>query len=155
MSLASALRVTDAAGGDPARALDETALAGPHAEPAALRAAFAHELLLARCAALEAYERAVPRLLERLAQDVLGRELRLAPANLQTIANRVRRAFAAEEPVALVVSHAAALSGISGLPVRVDPSLAAEDLIVEVCDGELEARFAIRVRHAVREALAS
>ncbi len=109
----------------------------------------ARELMLARLAALEAYERAVPRLLEALAGDVLGRELALARADLLALARRLVEEFASEEPVALVVATEDAGRFRDGLPVRVDPRLRAGDLVLEVRDGEIDARFGVRLRAAL------
>lgn len=113
------------------------------------------ELALARCAALEAYERAVPRLLAALADAVLGRELALAPCDLSRIAGLVRSRFESEEPVALWVAPADAGRVTSDLPVRGDPALGPGDLVLEVRDGELESRFAFRLASALAATRAS
>jgi len=112
------------------------------------------ELALARLAALEAYERAVPRLLAALAEVVLGRELAIAPCDLSRLAAHVRSRFEAEEPVALWVAPADEQRVTSELPVRGDPALGPGDLVIEVRDGELEARFALRLASALAAARA-
>ena len=84
-------------------------------------------------------------MLESLARDVLARELMLAPADLDALAARALRAFAECEPVALLVSPADAERVSSPLPVRIDPSLVAGDLLVAVRDGEVDACFALRL----------
>jgi hypothetical protein len=106
-------------------------------------------LALARCAALEAYERAVPRLLAALADVVLGRELALAPCDLSRLAALVRSRFESEEPVALWVAPGDQGRVTSDLPVRTDPALGAGDLVLEVRDGELESRFTLRLASAL------
>jgi len=110
------------------------------------------ELALLRLAALEAFERARCRLLEALARDVLARELMLAPADLDALAARALRAFAESEPVALVVAPVDAARVSSPLPVRVDDALCAGDLLIAVRDGEIDARFALRLAEALRSA---
>jgi len=110
------------------------------------------DLALARLAALEAYQRAVPRLLAALAQDVLGRELALAPADLSRLAALACKRFEAEEPVALWVSPADERCVSSALPIRGDPALEPGDLVLEVRDGELDARFALRLAGALATA---
>ncbi len=110
------------------------------------------ELALLRLAALEAFDRARARLLESLARDVLARELMLAPADLDALAARALRAFAESEPLALVVAPADAERVSSPLPVRVDPALVAGDLLVAVRDGEIDARFALRLAEATADA---
>lgn len=117
----------------------------PHAETV-------QELALMRLAALEAYERAWRRLLDSLAHEVLARELRLAPPDIAALASRALQAFAEQEPLALVLAPQDAQRVALDLPVRADPALEPGDLVVEVRDGELESRFAFRVRRALEEA---
>ncbi len=109
----------------------------------------ANDIALARLAALEAYERAVPRLLEALARDVLARELAIAPPDLAALARALAREFADAGPVAFVACREDARQLPVDLPVRVDPALRAGDLVLEVRDGEVDARFALRFRGAI------
>ena len=97
------------------------------------------DLALARLAALEAYERAVPRLLHALARDVLARELTLAAPDVHALSRALVAEFASEEPVAFVVAREDAARFPSGVLVRVDPRLRAGDLVLEVRDGEIDA----------------
>jgi hypothetical protein len=92
-----------------------------------------------------------------LARDVLARELRTAPADLAALAAAASAAFGAQEPVALVVSpaDAASLAEVSALPVRVDPALAAGDLVVEVRDGAYESPLRFRLERALAELCAA
>ncbi len=124
-------------------AIDETA--HPLAE-------FAGDLALARLAALEAYERAVPRLLDALAREVLGRELVSAPPDVAAVARALAAEFSAEEPVAFAVAREDLARFPAGIPARVDPRLRAGDVVLDVRDGEIDARFALRVRAAVARA---
>jgi hypothetical protein len=110
-------------------------------------------LALARLAALEAFDRAAPRLLSALAQNVLGRELALAPADLRVVIAHLRRDFAAAEPVAVLLAPAEAGCRIDGLPVRAEPALHDGDIVLEVRDGEIDARFALRRAGALGTAL--
>jgi len=114
---------------------------------------FVDSLALARLAALEAFERAVPRLLAAFAQDVLARELTLAPVDIDRLVAVARKRMAAEEPVAVWVASDDAPRFSCGLPVRCDPALRRGDLVVEVRDGEVDARFALRVAQAIAAAL--
>lgn len=107
------------------------------------------ELVLARLAALEAYERRTPAMLEALAREVLGRELALAPADLSRLAGELRATFGAEEPVVLVVAPDDAPRVICDLPVRTDAALRRGDLVLEVRDGEIDARFNLRFAAAL------
>jgi flagellar biosynthesis/type III secretory pathway protein FliH len=110
------------------------------------------ELALLRLAALEAFERARGRMLETLAREVLSRELMLAPADLDALAARALQAFAESEPLALVVAPADAARVSSPLPVHIDASLVAGDLVIAVRDGEIDARFALRLNGAIAAA---
>jgi len=111
-----------------------------------------HELALLRLAALEAFERGTETLLRSLADDVLGRELELGPAAIETLAKRALGTFADHEPVALAISPADAERVRVPLPVRIDPALAAGDLIVDVRDGAFESHFAFRLEAALERA---
>jgi len=107
------------------------------------------ELALARLAAYEAYERGVPRLLEALARDVLARELVVSPPDLAALSRALAAEFANDEPVAFALAREDLAHFPPGLPVRVDPRLRAGDVVLEVRDGEIDARFALRVRGAI------
>lgn len=147
VSLAAMLRAPAVEGGnEPASALPPAPVGD---EPAHPLVSFARDLALARLAALEAYERAVPRLLEALARDVLARELVLAPPDVNALARDLAAEFASEEPVAFAVAREDAPRFPSGVPVRVDTRLRAGDIVLEVRDGEIDARFALRVRDAI------
>jgi len=111
-----------------------------------------HELALMRLAAIEAYERATATLLRALADDVLVRELALAPADLEALVKRALSTFGDCEPLALRVSPADAGRVQAGLPVRVDPTLDAGDLVVDVRDGAYESQFALRLEDALARA---
>jgi hypothetical protein len=111
------------------------------------------ELMLARLAALETFERVAPRLLEGLARDVLGRELALARPDIAALARSLVDEFATDEPVALVIAAEDATQFEQGLPLRIDPRLRAGDLVLEVRDGEIDARFGVRLRAALSAAL--
>jgi flagellar biosynthesis/type III secretory pathway protein FliH len=132
----------------------ESAPAPPPASPARgdRFAPLAADLALARLAAFEAYERAVPRLLHALAREVLARELSLAGPDVQALSRALVAEFASEEPVAFVVAREDAARFPSGVPVRVDPRLRAGDLVLEVRDGEIDARFAVRLEDAIAAA---
>ena len=113
------------------------------------RAEVVQELALMRIAALEAFERAGADLLHRLAHDVLARELALAPADVCALAARALAMLAEMEPVAIVVAPADAAAFETALPLRVDASLDAGDLVIDVTDGAFESRYALRVREAI------
>jgi hypothetical protein len=111
-------------------------------------------LALVRLAAREAFERAAARVLEGLAHDVLGRELRLAPADIEALVARARVAFENSGPVAIEVSaaDALALAERAGLPVRIDPALGPGDVVVRVRDGAFESPLAFRLAGVLADA---
>jgi hypothetical protein len=120
--------------------------------PAPQVASFCSDVALARVAALEAFERGAAALLERLAEDVLARELTTAPADVSAIVRRLVAGFDAASPVAIVAAPADAESIDCGIPVRGDPSLAPGDVVLVVRDGTVDARMALRLRQALSEA---
>jgi flagellar biosynthesis/type III secretory pathway protein FliH len=112
------------------------------------------ELVRMRLFALEAFERGVESLLASFARDVLARELAIAPADLRALASQALAAFHRDEPIRLVVAPADAARITSPLPLRVDPSLQAGDLVVEVAAGAFESPLAFRFSSSVDANLA-
>jgi len=118
---------------------------------------FAHtdivaDLALLKLAAGEAFERASREVLRRLASDVLGRELMLAPADIDELVRAAISELADAAPVALAISAADAKRVHSPLPVRIDPALVAGDLVVEVRDGSVESHVLFRFESALERA---
>ena len=113
-----------------------------------------HELALMRLAALESFERAKDALLEALAADVLGRELALAPVDVEALVRRAVARFADLEPVSIAVAPSDAERVHALLPMRIDAALEAGDLIVDVRDGALESTFLFRLQSALDRASA-
>ncbi len=140
-SVAAAAPVTPAAPGDGEKRLEGGAreLVG--------------DLAVMRAAAVEAFERASARLLRDLAEEVLARELALAPADTGALVRRFVAELADYEPLALAISPADAGQVRAALPVRIDPNLRAGDAILEVRDGAFESRLVLRVESIVAAAL--
>ena len=105
----------------------------------------ARELTLLRLAAFEAFERAKRRLLESFAAEVLGRELALAPIDVDALAAEVLARFADLEPVALVLSPSDGRRVHAPFPVRIDDALRPGDFCIDVRDGIIESTFAFRL----------
>jgi hypothetical protein len=101
-----------------------------------------------RVAAGEAFENAARILLERLARDVLGRELALAPCDLAAIVAAARAELEANEPLCVVVAPGEADVPL-GLPRRTDTSLAPGDVVLEARDGTCDARLRVRLQSAL------
>jgi hypothetical protein len=109
----------------------------------------AAELALVRVAARESFEDAVRRLLERLARDVLGRELVLAPCDLGALLAAARAELEAHEPLCLVTAPGERTERPWSIPHRSDPALSPGDLLIEVRDGTLDASVKARLRRAL------
>jgi len=112
------------------------------------------DLAAMRAAALEAFEASVEELLRGLADEVLARELAFAPADVGALVTRALAAFAAHEPVAVVLcaTNAELLHGVA-LPLRVDSSLGDGDVVIEVRGGKLESPLAFRLQTILERAL--
>ena len=109
-----------------------------------------HEIERFRVHALEVLEHSLDHLLVSVAQEVLGRELELAPALIDEITSRALRRYEREGPVRLRVASTDVGQVESDLPVVVDSALTPGDLVIEVRDGELDARLPVRLSCIVR-----
>ena len=107
------------------------------------------EARLFRARLADAFDDAAARLLRELAADVLARELRLAPCDLEAIVRRVRERI----PLVRVRVAPADVARMSDAPVVADPLLAAGDAVVELAGGALDARLGVRLA-SVLEAFA-
>lgn len=111
------------------------------------------EIALAKLAAIEAYERASRGLISSLAHEVLARELALLPSDIDALARNALEMFAAEEPVAVVVSPSVAERVRAEMPLRAEPGLGDDDLWLEVRDGLVDLRLNVRLTNAIEQAL--
>jgi flagellar biosynthesis/type III secretory pathway protein FliH len=89
----------------------------------------------------DAFEAAAQRLLRELAADVLARELRLEPCEIDAIVRRI----AGTIPVVRVRVAPSDAARVVELPVVGDDSLAPGDAIVELEGGMLDARLGVRL----------
>jgi flagellar biosynthesis/type III secretory pathway protein FliH len=110
------------------------------------------ELARARVAALEALEALVRATLERIANDVLARELALAPTALDALVARGLAAFEDQQPVAIVVGRDAVVCA-GDVPVRVDPTLGPGDVVIEVRHGAFESPLSFRLSETISAAV--
>ncbi|MBV8491257.1 MAG: hypothetical protein JO199_12075 [Candidatus Eremiobacteraeota bacterium] len=103
-----------------------------------------------RASMSEALERALTALLTDIAGSVLARELRLAPADVQSIVSRLLEQFSMEEPACVRVCPADAprLEGLA-FPVRVDATLRHGDIVLEVRNGSIESFLGMRLASAL------
>jgi hypothetical protein len=101
----------------------------------------------------EAFARERATLLEDLAVDVLARELRLAPVDVEAIARRLMREHGTNLPVALrVAASDRAFFETFDLPVETDVRLRSGEVVLVVRDGVLESTLGVRLAAVVRAA---
>jgi hypothetical protein len=89
----------------------------------------------------DAFDDARSRVLRELAAGVLARELRLAPCDLDALAQRVL----ADVPVVRVRVAPCEVAAVRGVPVVADAELTAGDAVVELAGGALDARLGVRL----------
>lgn len=94
---------------------------------------------------MEAADAALEMLLAGIAQDVLARELLLAPADVEAIVDRALARCIADEPLHVRVHPDDAASVRCGVPVAADERLNPGDAIVELRCGSIDASLAIRL----------
>lgn len=104
-------------------------------------AAALRDARLFRARLSDALDHAAARLVRELAADVLMRELRLAPCEIAALVERVRE----RAPVVRVRVAAGDVGRIHGVPVLADSALDADDAIVELNGGALDARLGVRL----------
>ena len=109
-----------------------------------------HDIETFRTYAIETIERSVDRLMISIAEEVLGRELVLSPADVDEITRRALRRYDREGPVRVRVSAADLGTVQTELPIVVDQELGSGDLIIEVRDGMLDARLDVRLDCVLR-----
>jgi hypothetical protein len=114
----------------------------------------ANEAALQRLRAVEWFECACENLLRRFADDVLARELALAPADIAKLAQQALAAFADEEPLGVAVALTEARGLDLALPVNGDATLESGDVAVEVGDGRLLSSLRLRVDSVIADVLA-
>ena len=103
---------------------------------AAVRAA---RLFRARLA--DALDAASARLIRELASDVLARELKLAPCDVDALLRRILE----RAPVVRVRVAPVDVARVRAVPCVADPALAPGDALVELNGGALDARFGVRL----------
>ncbi len=133
---------------EPSRGSTAAAVAGSAVSESPVVAAAIREARLFRAALSEALEAVVVELSRRLAVDVVGRELRLAPVDLATLARRLIDERMLEHPVRLRVAFADAEIACE-LPLIVDPALQAGDAVLECRGGAIDARLTVRLAAAL------
>ncbi len=109
------------------------------------RLAALREVRLFRAGVIEAVEAAVETITADIAADVLGRELLLAPADIESIVDRALQRFAGEEPMRVRLHDDDAAQAKCALPVVRDPALRRGDAIIELRSGSIDVSLGIRL----------
>lgn len=126
----------------------------PAGDPADDDLELARDVRLFHARVIEAVEAAVETLVTDIAADVLGRELALAPVDIEAIVDRVLQRFADEEPLRVRVHAEDAASMKCAIPVVTDMRLRPGDAVIELRDGSVDASLGVRLATLVRAGLA-
>jgi flagellar biosynthesis/type III secretory pathway protein FliH len=114
-------------------------------EPHADEYAMLREMRLFRARIIEATEEAVETMLLDIASEVLGRELELAPADIEAILDRALQRYFEEQPLCVRVHPADCELLGTELALIADDSLQRGDAIVELRSGSIDARLGTRL----------
>ena len=98
----------------------------------------------------DALDRSLTELLREIAIDVVGRELLLAPADIEAIVRRARERCG-EIPVAVRVHPSQRLHDFD-VPVLPDASLRSDDVQIELRSGSIDARLGVRIEQMLARA---
>lgn len=109
----------------------------------------ARDLRLFRARIAEAVECAVETLCEDIAAEVVGRELQLAPPEIETIVRRALERYAAEG-ITRVRAHPEDAAKLSHDLAYADPSLRRGDVLLEVASGSVDASLGVRLASVLR-----
>ena len=110
---------------------------------------FSSELRLALARSQEWTERTARSCAVAVAQEVFARESALAPADTEALVARALETFAEARPIALRIADCDRERIAANVPVAIDHTLSAGDLILETPDGEVDLRIATRLRAIV------
>jgi len=118
--------------------------------PANDEIAAAREIRLFMARVAEALECTIEMLRNDAACEILGRELQLAPADLQPIVARTIQRYALETPVRVRV-HPGDLAALDGeFSTVADPQLRRGDAVLEVRGGAIDATLGVRLDSVLR-----
>ncbi|HEY0798870.1 MAG TPA: hypothetical protein VGD50_06940, partial [Candidatus Baltobacteraceae bacterium] len=101
----------------------------------------------------EAFERDRERLLRLFAQDVLARELALAPADIQRLAERALLLCAGDRLRAVAVAPADVMRLDIAVPIRADGHLEPGDIDCDLADGSFISTLRMRVDRTITDVL--
>jgi len=103
---------------------------------------------------IEGVEAAIETITGDIAANVLGRELHVAPADIDAIVDRALQRYLADEPLRVRV-HPDEAAGLScGVPVVGDERLRYGDAVIELRCGSVDATLGVRFASVLRAARA-
>lgn len=120
-----------------------------------------HDARMFRARLADAFDEAAARLLRELAAEVLVRELRLAPCDIEALIARLRkrapvvRVRVAPDDVARMYGAPGVrvardkVAHVHGVPVAADEALETGDAIVELAAGAVDARLGVRLANVL------
>ncbi len=111
------------------------------------------QVRLFRACVIEGVEAAVETIVQDIATDVLGRELQLAPVDIEHITEKALQRYLVDEPVRVRVHPDEAASISCGVPVAADERLRAGDVLIELRCGSVDATLGVRLAGVLRKAL--
>jgi len=112
--------------------------------------AAAREVRLFRAHLMEALDAAIETLCNDIATEVVGRELRLAPAEIKAILQRALERYAAEGPVCIRVHPDDADLLACEIPLVGDCALRRGDAVLELRNGTIDASLGVRLDSVLR-----
>lgn len=114
-----------------------------------VHAAIGRDVRLFRAQLADAFDAARDAVLRELTYAVLGRELLLAPSDIQTIASRILAEHPLAQPLRIRIAPDdvfAIDAHADSLPTVVcDPSLAPGDAVIELASGTIDAQLGVRL----------
>jgi hypothetical protein len=110
----------------------------------------AREVRVFHARVIEAVETAVETLVEDIAADVLGRELLLAPCDIEAIVDRALARFSSEQALRVRVHAGDAARLQCAVPVVADERLRAGDAVIELRDGTVDVSLGTRLSTIVK-----
>lgn len=112
------------------------------------------DVRLFHASVIEGVEAAIETITGDIAADVLGRELHLAPADIEAIVDRALQRYLSDEPLR-VRAHPGEAAGLScGVPVVGDERLRYGDAVIELRCGSVDATLGVRFASVLRAARA-
>ena len=112
------------------------------------------DVRLFHASVIEGVEAAIETITGDIAAEILGRELHLAPADIEAIVDRALQRYLADEPLRVRVHPGEAVGLSCGVPVVGDERLRYGDAVIELRCGSVDATLGVRFASMLRAARA-